>query len=189
MTWTIDPAHTSLTFVARHMGLSKVRGQFTSVRGEIEGDPAHLESAHGRVEVDLASVDTSNADRDAHLRSPDFFDAANRPTMVFETRRITRRGDASYEVVGDLTIKGITRAVTLDYEHAGDTIDPFGNHKVGGTLSGAINRRDWGLNWNVPLDTGGVLVSETIGIEIDFQLAESKQAVEAAAEAEASTAA
>lgn len=184
MAWTIDTAHTSVAFVVRHMGLSKVRGLFKSFSGEVDGDPGDLTSANGRVEVDVASIDTGNADRDSHLRSADFFDVDKHPTMVFETKRIVNNGN-DFKVIGDLTIKGITNEVELDYEHGGDSVDPFGNRKMGGTLTGTINRRDWGLNWNVPLDTGGVLVSEKITLEIDFQLAERKEAVEEEADAEA----
>lgn len=183
MAWTIDTAHTTVGFVARHMGLSKVRGQFTNFEGEIEGDPGDIGSARGRVQVDMASVETGSPDRDAHLKSADFFDVENYPTMIFETKAISGAGD-DYKVVGDLTIKGITKEVELDYEHGGDSIDPFGNRKIGGTLTGTVNRRDWGLNWNVPLDTGGVLVSEKIKLEIDFQLAQSKAAANESAEAE-----
>jgi polyisoprenoid-binding protein YceI len=184
MAWTIDTAHTSVAFVVRHMGLSKVRGLFKSFSGEVDGDPGDLTSANGRVEVDVASIDTGNADRDSHLRSADFFDVDKHPTMVFETKRIVNNGN-DFKVIGDLTIKGITNEVELDYEHGGDSVDPFGNRKMGGTLTGTINRRDWGVNWNVPLDTGGVLVSEKITLEIDFQLAERKEAVEEEADAEA----
>ncbi|HEV3472469.1 MAG TPA: YceI family protein [Actinomycetota bacterium] len=178
MAWTIDAAHTTIGFVARHMGLSKVRGQFSSFTGEIEGDPDDLTSARGRVEVDMASVDTGNADRDAHLKSADFFDVENHPMMVFETKKISNAGH-DFKVIGDLTIKGITKEVEFDYEHGGYEVDPFGNSKLGGALTGTINRRDWGLSWNVALDTGGVLVSEKIKIEIDFQLVQSKAASEA----------
>ena len=183
MGWTIDTAHTNVAFVARHLGLSKVRGQFTSFTGEIEGDLQDLTSVRGRVEVDMASVDTGNADRDGHLKSADFFDVENHPTMVFETKKVTKEGD-SYKVLGDLTIKGITKAVEFDYEHGGDSVDPYGNHKIGGTLAATVNRRDWGLDWNVRLDAGGLLVSEKIKLEIDFQLAENKEAVEQEAEGE-----
>lgn len=183
MAWTIDTAHTAIGFVARHMGLSKVRGQFTSFTGEIEGDPDDLTSARGRVEVDMASVSTGNADRDTHLKSADFFDVENHPTMVFETKKISDTGE-DYKVIGDLTIKGITKEVEFNYEHGGYEVDPFGNRKLGGTLTGTINRRDWGLSWNVALDTGGVLVSEKIKIEIDFQLVQSKASVEEKEEAE-----
>ena len=183
MAWTIDTAHTSVGFVARHLGLSKVRGQFTSFRGQVEGDLEDLTTVRGRVEVDMASVDTGSSDRDAHLKSADFFDVEKHPTMVFETRKVEQDGD-SYKVLGDLTIKGITKPVEFDYEHGGDSVDPYGNHKIGGTLTATVNRRDWGLDWNVRLDAGGLLVSEKIKIEIDFQLAESKEAVEQEAQAE-----
>ena len=184
MAWTIDTAHTSVGFVARHMGLTKVRGQFTSFRGEVDGDPNDLTTARARFEVDLASIDTGNPDRDAHLRSPDFFDVENHPTMVFESKALRRESDG-YKLVGDLTIKGITREVELDYEHGGEGKDPYGNRKLGGTLTGTIRRSDWGLNWNVPLDSGGWLVSDKIMLEIDIQVAESQDAVEEEADAEA----
>ena len=176
MAWTIDTAHTNVSFVARHLGLSKVRGQFTSFKGEVEGGLEDLTSVRGRVEVDMASVDTGNADRDGHLKSADFFDVENHPTMVFETTTVVKAGD-SYKVVGDLTIKGITKPVEFEYEHGGDSVDPYGNQKIGGTLTATVNRRDWGLDWNVRLDAGGLLVSEKIKLEIDFQLAESNEAV------------
>ena len=184
MAWTVDTAHTTVGFVARHMGLSKVRGQFTSFRGEIDGDPNDVTSARARFEVDLASVDTGNADRDAHLKSADFFDVEKYPVMTFVGRSVRKDGD-DYKVTGDLTIKDTTKEIELDYEHGGDLQDPFGNRKIGGTLTGTIKRTDWGLTWNVPLDSGGWLVSEKIALEIDFQVAETKEAVEEEAKAEA----
>lgn len=183
MAWTIDTAHTTVGFVARHMGLSKVRGQFTGFRGDIEGDPQDITSARGRFEIDLASVDTGNADRDAHLKSADFFDVEKYPTMVFVGKSITPDGD-DYKVVGDLTIKDVTKEVKLRYEHGGEGQDPYGNRKVGGTLTGTIKRSEWGLTWNVPLDSGGWLVSDNITIEIDFQVAESAEAAAEEAKAE-----
>jgi polyisoprenoid-binding protein YceI len=183
MAWTIDPAHTTVGFVARHMGLSKVRGQFGSFRGEVEGDPNDITTAKARFEVDMASVDSGSPDRDAHLKSADFFDVENHPTMNFVSKEIRRDGD-DFKVVGDLTIKGITNEVELDYEHGGDLQDPFGNRKVGGTLTGTIKRSNWELNWNVPLDSGGWLVSDKIQLEIDLQVAESKEAVEEEIKAE-----
>ena len=184
MAWNIDPAHTSVGFVARHMGLSKVRGQFSSFRGEIEGDPNDITTAKGWFEVDMASIDSRNADRDAHLKSADFFDVEKHPTMRFESKRIERSGDG-YRVVGDLTIKDVTKEVVLDYEHGGDLQDPFGNRKIGGSLTGTVKRSEWGLTWNVPLDSGGWLVSDNVKLEIDLQVAESKDAVEEEAQAEA----
>jgi polyisoprenoid-binding protein YceI len=184
MAWTIDTAHTSVAFVARHMGLSKIRGQFTSFRGEIEGDPADITTVKARFEVDMASVDSGSPDRDAHLKSPDFFDVEKYPTMTFVSRAVEADGD-DYKVIGDLTIKGRTRPVELRYEHGGDVHDPFGNRKIGGSLSGTIKRSEWGLTWNVPLDSGGWLVGDDVKLEIDLQVAEVTDAVEQEAEAEA----
>lgn len=184
MAWNIDTAHTSVGFVARHMGLSKVRGQFSSFRGEIDGDPGDITSAKGWFEVDLDSIDSGNADRDAHLKSADFFDVEKHPTMRFESKRIERNGDG-YRVVGDLTIKDVTKEVVLDYEHGGDLQDPFGNRKIGGSLTGTVKRSEWGLTWNVPLDSGGWLVSDNVKLEVDLQVAQSKEAVEDEAKAEA----
>ena len=188
MAWTIDAAHTRVGFVARHMGLSKVRGQFTSFRGEVEGDPTDITSAKARLEVDLASVDSGSPDRDAHLRSADFFDVERFPTMTFVTTSIQPDGDR-YRVIGDLTIKEHTHPVELSYEHGGDLKDPFGNRKIGGSLSGQIKRSDWGLVWNVPLEGSGWLVSDDVKLEIDLQVAEAAGATEQEASAETGIAA
>jgi len=177
MAWMIDPAHTSVGFNVRHLGLSTVRGEFARFSGEIELDPQDLTKARGRAQIETASVTTGNNDRDAHLRSADFFDAERFPTMTFEIKRVEGKGD-NYSVVGDLTIKDVTREVELRYEHAGEATDPFGNHKVGGSLTGSINRRDFGLTWNAPLEAGGWLVADKVNLVIDGQLAESKKAVE-----------
>ncbi|MDQ4125638.1 MAG: YceI family protein [Actinomycetota bacterium] len=184
MAWSIDTAHTSVGFVARHLGLSKVRGQFTSFRGEVEGDSTDVSTAQGWFEIDMASVETGSADRDAHLKSADFFDVEKYPTMKFVSKSIQRHGDG-YKVTGDLTIKDTTKEVALEYEHGGEVTDPFGNRKIGGTLTGTIKRSEWGLTWNVPLESGGWLVSDNIKIEIDLQVAESKEAVQEEAQAEA----
>lgn len=187
MPWTIDPAHTTVGFSARHMGLSTVRGGFKSFRGEVELDAADLTKTRGRAEIDAASIDTGNADRDNHLRGPDFFDAERFPKITFEIKRVTANGDGTFKITGDLEMHGVTREVDLEYEHAGEGRDPFGNHKLGGELRGTVNRRDWGLNWNVALEAGGFLVSDKIRIECAGQLAETPEAVreEVAAEAEA----
>jgi polyisoprenoid-binding protein YceI len=184
MAWNIDTAHTSVGFVARHMGLSKVRGQFGSFRGEVDGDPSDITTAKAWFEVDMASIDSGNADRDAHLKSADFFDVEKYPTMRFASKRVERNGDG-YRVVGDLTIKDVTREVVLDYEHGGDLQDPFGNRKLGGSLTGTVKRSEWGLTWNVPLDSGGWLVSDNVKLEIDVQVAESVEAVAEEAKVEA----
>ena len=185
MAWKIDGAHSTVEFTARHMGLSKVRGRFTKFEGAIEGDPTDIASARARFEVDLASVDTGNTDRDTHLRSADFFDVEKFPKMVFQSKSISPARDGTYRVTGDLTIKDITHEAELRYEHGGEGVDPYGNKKVGGNLSGTLNRSDWGLKWNVPLDGGGWLVSDKIGLEIELQVAETAEAVAAEARAEA----
>ena len=177
MAWAVDEAHSSVGFVARHLGLSKVRGQFTSFSGEIEGDPSDITTAKARFEIDTASIDTGSPDRDAHLKSPDFFDSERYPKITFVSTSIKRNGE-DYKVVGDLTVKDQTHPVELTYEHGGDVTDPFGNRKVGGSLTGSIKRSDWGLTWNVALETGGWLVSDNIKLEIDLQVAESQEAVQ-----------
>jgi len=183
MTWIIDEAHTNVGFSARHMGLSTVRGTFKSFTGEIDLDPADLTRATGEVVIDAASIDTRQPDRDAHLKSPDFFDVEKFPKITYKAKSITGSGD-TFTVIGDLTIKDVTREVEFKYDHAGEDKDPYGNRKVGGALTGSINRGDFGLTWNVALEAGGLLVSDKIKIEVEAQLAESKAAVaeEAAAE-------
>jgi polyisoprenoid-binding protein YceI len=184
MAWIIDDAHTTVGFSARHMGLSTVRGQFRDFRGSIDLDPKKPSSTTGHIEIDVATIDTGNEERDGHLRSPDFFDVEKFPKLTFDIKSVSPVGDDRYRVTGDLTIKDVTREVTLDYEHAGEGTDPYGNRKLGGTLSGTISRAEWGLSWNVALETGGWLVSDKVKIEVDGQLAESQEAVDQEVEAE-----
>ncbi|HEV1997263.1 MAG TPA: YceI family protein [Candidatus Dormibacteraeota bacterium] len=184
MTWTIDQAHTNLGFSVRHMGLSTVRGKFTRFSGTIDLDPIDLNRATGEVEIEAASIETGQADRDTHLKSADFFDVDKFPKITFKAKRVSGSGD-SLKVTGDLTIKDVTREVEFDYEHAGEGQDPYGNRKVGGALTGSINRGDFGLTWNVALEAGGLLVSDKIKIEVEGQLAESREAIEREVPAEA----
>jgi polyisoprenoid-binding protein YceI len=185
MRWIIDPAHTVIGFSAKHLALTTVHGRFTKFEGELDiDDGANPTTAGGRVEIDTASIDTGNADRDAHLRSPDFLDVENHPKMIVEARSIEPAGDDRFRVTVDLTIRGVTHPVTLDYEHAGVLTDPFGNTKAGGRLSGTINRSDWGLTWNVPLGGGGLLVSEKVNIEVEGEVARSAEEIEDEANAE-----
>ncbi len=185
MGWVIDQAHSTIGFSARHMGLSTVRGRFTKFEGTIEGDPDDITTAKARLEIDLASVDTGNADRDAHLRSADFFTVEEHPKMIFESTSVERKDEDIYLVRGNLTINGVTKDVELEYEHGGRATDPFGNDKIGGTLTGQMKRSDWGLKWNVAVEAGGFLVSDKIKLEIDFQVARSQDAVEEEVELEA----
>jgi polyisoprenoid-binding protein YceI len=188
MPWTIDPAHTDVSFSAKHLGVATVRGRFTRLTGELDfDDTANPTTARGRVEIDASSIDTGNEQRDTHLRSADFLEAEKYPAIVFQVKSVTPKGGDEYTVVGDLTIKDVTKEVALQYEHGGVVTDPYGNTKVGGSLTGTINRTDWGLKWNVPLGGGGLLVSEKIKIEVDGELAQSQAAVEQEAAAEART--
>lgn len=166
-TWIIDPAHTSIEFVARHLMVTKVRGGFGHFSGTIEiGDSPS--DTKVEIEVDMASVVSGSAERDGHLKSPDFFDVENHPTMKFVSSSITQKDDG-YEMVGDLTVRGVTKPLALDVEYLGVMHDPWGNAKAAFAATGEVNREDWGLTWNAPLEAGGVLVSKTAKIEIEVQ--------------------
>jgi polyisoprenoid-binding protein YceI len=182
MPWSLDPHHTAVSFSAKHMGVATVRGRFDDVTADLElNDPDDPTTGRGTVTVKAASVNTGSEMRDNHLKSADFFDAEQFPDIVFTVKSINNAGDDKFEVVGDLTIKGVTNAITLDYEHSGSVVDPMGNTKVGGTLTGNVNRKDWGLVWNMPLGGGALLVGEKIKLEIDGELAKEKEAAEAEA--------
>jgi polyisoprenoid-binding protein YceI len=169
-TWAIDPAHTRVGFVARHLMASKVRGSFESFSGTIEVAD-DLTQSKIDVAIDTASVTTSATDRDNHLRSGDFFDVENFPTMRFTSTEVKDLGDGEYQVIGDLTIKDITKPVTLDTTYLGIISDPWGNGKAMLEASTKINRENWGLTWNAPLEAGGVLVSKEITVELEVQAA------------------
>ena len=164
-TWTIDPTHTEVGFVARHLMVSKVRGQVTDVSGTIVVAD-DLDASTAEVSIATASVATGTADRDGYLRSAYFFDVENFPTMTFQST-----GFDGKKLTGDLTIKGVTKPVTLEVDFGGVAQDPWGNTKAAFEAEGEINRTDWGLNWNAALEAGGVLVSEKIKLVLDVQLA------------------
>jgi polyisoprenoid-binding protein YceI len=163
-TWTVDASHSELGFVARHLMVTKVRGQFKEFEGTVKVGESLSDSQVTAV-AQLASVDTGSADRDAHLKSADFFDVENNPTMSFTSTEVT-----ADSLKGDLTIKGVTKPVVFDLEFGGLATDPWGNQKAGFEATAEINRKDWGLEWNVALEGGGVLVSEKIKINLDIQL-------------------
>jgi len=168
-TWALDPAHTSIGFVGRHMMVTKVRGSFGEVAGTIEVGETPEDTVVS-VEVQLASVSTGAEDRDNHLRSADFFDVEQYPTMTFRSTRIEADGDA-WKLHGDLTLHGVTKPLTLDAEYHGVVNDPWGNAKAQFSASGEIEREAYGLTWNVALESGGVLVSKKIKLEIEAQAA------------------
>jgi polyisoprenoid-binding protein YceI len=175
-TWLIDSAHSSIEFVVKYAMLTNVRGRFTQFSGTLELDEEHPERSTASIEIDAASITTTNDMRDGHLRSPDFLDLEHNPKITFQSTRITGRGN-EYKVAGDLTIRGVTHEVALDVEYSGQYGDAFGNTRRGFTARTTINRKDYDVNWNVALEAGGFLVSDQVRIEIDAQLL-TKEAVE-----------
>lgn len=166
--YDLDPAHSRLGFVTRHAMVTKVRGSFGSVRGRLHLDAADPGRSTAEVDVDVASIDTGQGQRDDHLRGPDFFDVAQYPAMTFRSTAAEQVGPDTYRLTGDLTIRDVTRPVTLDIEHTGAATDVFGNRRVGFEATGQIDRSDWGLSWNAALETGGFLVSDRIRLELDI---------------------
>ena len=166
--YQIDPAHSRLGFVARHAMVTKVRGQFTDFSGTLDLDEADPGRSTAEVTVQMRSVETGQPQRDEHLRNSDFFDVDAHPTMTFKSTKAERTGQDNYRLTGDLTIKGVTRPVTLDVEYNGLVRDPFGNDRAGFEARATINRKDWDLSWNVALEAGGFLVSDKITLELDI---------------------
>ena len=164
--YTIDPAHTRLGFVARHAMVTKVRGQFTGFSGTAHIDTANPAASSVSITIDASTVDTGNADRDGHLRSGDFFGTDDNPEITFTSTEVSRDGGA-WSITGDLAIKGTTKPVTIEFDEVGSAQDPFGNVRIGFEGSTSINRKDWDLTWNAALETGGVLVSDKVTLELD----------------------
>lgn len=173
MTWTLDKAHTKVGFDVRHMMISKVHGSFKDFDVEMTFDPENLENTSIKAEIDAQSIDTNHADRDAHLRSADFFNVEEHPKLVFQSTSFKKTGGDKVELVGDLTIRGVTKPVTLKGKQLGPVKNPFTSQTtIGYSLEGAINRDDFGLNWNQALETGGVLVGKEIKLTIEAEVME-----------------
>lgn len=170
-TWQIDVAHSDVNFSVKHMMFSTVRGSFQDFSGRIYFDPTNPATASVEATILVGSVSTGPADRDNHLRSPDFFDAANHPEMTFKSTRVEAKSDAEATVYGDLTIRGTTREVALEVTFLGQGTNPWGQTVGGFQARTRINREDFGLTWNQALETGGVLVSKDVNIELDIQAA------------------
>ena len=166
-TYTIDAAHSSLSFVARHAMITKVRGSFQKFEGTATLDGQNPDGSSVQVTIDPASVDTRSADRDAHLASPDFFDVAQHPSWHFQSTGVKVTGDNTFDVAGDLTIQGASQPVTIPFEYTGSATDPFGNQRAGFEGELDVNRKDFGLTWNAALETGGVLVSEKVKLVLE----------------------
>jgi len=167
--WTLDPTHSELVFKVRHMMITNVKGEFRKFSASIESDGADFTKSSIDVAIDAASIFTNEDQRDAHLKSADFFDVENHPTLTFNGSSFKKVGEDEYKLTGELTIKGVSKEVELDVEFGGINKDPWGNEKAGFSVEGKINRKDFGLNWNAALETGGVLVSEEVKISAEVQ--------------------
>lgn len=167
--WEIDSSHSGIHFSVRHLVVAKVRGQFARWSGSFVAEDGDLSRAKLEVVIDASSIETGVADRDTHLKSPDFFDVASFPEITFKSTRIEQRSDEALRVTGDLTIRGVTREVVLDVESAGQTKDPWGNLRAGFSAKTAVDRKDFGLTWNQVLEAGGVMVGDRVTIEIDIE--------------------
>lgn len=167
--WNIDVAHSGINFSIRHMVVSKVRGRFAQYTGTLNLADDDLSHSQVEVTIEAASIDTGVAQRDAHLKSADFFDAEKFPQLRFRSTRLTKAADDRYTMTGELTIRDVTREVTLDVEYGGAAKDPWGNDRVGFLAKTEIDRKDFGLGWNQVLEAGGVLVGDRVSIELEVQ--------------------
>ena len=167
--WIVDPSHSEITFKVKHLMIANVKGEFQKFNASIEAAGADFKHARVHAKMDAATIFTNDETRDQHLRSADFFDAGNHPHLEFTGTGMQHVSGNDYKLTGELTIKGATKPVTLDVEFGGMNKDPWGNEKMGFSLSGRINRKDWGLNWNAALETGGVLVSDEVRIHAEVQ--------------------
>lgn len=173
-TYALDPSHSRIGFVARHAMVTKVRGAFNEFEGTGYLDGENPANSKVSVRIQAASIDTRNEQRDGHLKSNDFLDMENYPEITFESTEAKQLDDTTFQLTGDLTIKGVTKPVMIDFTFEGAATDPFGNERIGFEGAVTINRKDWGVNWNAALEAGGVLVSEKVTLE--FELSAVKQA-------------
>lgn len=165
--WVLDPSHSEITFKVKHLMISNVKGAFNHFEATIDGEDFTKSQIKGI--IDVSSINTNNSDRDNHLRSADFFDADNYKELLFTSTSFEKIKGESYKLLGDLTIRGVSKPVALEVELGGIVKDPYGNVKAGFSVSGKINRKEWGLNWNAALETGGVLVSDEVYVSAELQ--------------------
>jgi polyisoprenoid-binding protein YceI len=168
--WLIDPAHTQIQFKVKHLVIATVTGGFDKFEGGMDSSREDFTDAEVWFSADAASINTGTPDRDAHLKSPDFFDAANHPKLTFKSKSIQKTGTDKFKLTGDLAIRGTSRPIELDVEYGGLMKDPWGNTKVGFELTGKLLRKDYGLNWNAITEAGGLVVSEEVKIIISVEL-------------------
>jgi polyisoprenoid-binding protein YceI len=169
--WAVDTAHSSIDFSVKHMMIANVKGSFHKFEASVEADPADLTTASIEFKIDVTSVDTRNSDRDNHLRSGDFFNAEEFPVITFKSTSIQATGDGEYEVVGDVTIRGVTRSEKFEVVYEGGGKDPWGNEKAGFSAKGKLKRSEFGLTYNAVLETGGVLIGDEIKISLEIEAA------------------
>lgn len=172
MSWVIDKVHSHVGFTVRHMMVATARGQFKEYSGALRLDPKDFSKSAFEGEIDVASIDTGNADRDAHLRNNDFFDVAHHPKITFKSSRIETKSEGEFLVHGDLTIRGVTKPVALEVEFHGTSKNPMGKTVAGLNARGAINRKDFGVTFDMLLETGGVALADKVKLEIDVELVE-----------------
>ena len=169
MPWQLDPNHSHVGFSVKHMMVTTVRGQFKAYRGTFALDTEDFTKSTFEGEIDVESIDTGNADRDAHLRTNEFFDATNHPKIFFKSRSITKKDDGEYAVEGDITIRGVQKPITLEVEYSGSSKNPYGQTVAGLAARGTLNRKDFGVAFHAVLETGGVAVGEKVKLELDLQ--------------------
>jgi polyisoprenoid-binding protein YceI len=176
-TWNIDSAHSAAQFSVKHLMISTVRGEFSKVSGTVEWDGKNVAGIKVDATIDASTVDTREPKRDAHIKTPDFLDVEKNPTITFKSKKAVPAGPGKFSLVGDLTIRGVTKEVTLDVEGpTAEVKDPWGNLKVGAHATTKINRKDFGVNWNAALDNGGVVVSDEVAISIDLEIGRKPEA-------------
>ena len=168
--WTVDKAHSEVLFKAKHLVISTVTGQFNHFDAGMDSEDGTLEHAKAWFHAEVGSITTNNTDRDNHLKSADFFDAANHPRITFESTGFRHLDDDHYTMTGNLTIRGITKEISLNVEYGGTMVDPYGNTKAGYEITGKVNRHDFGLKWNAITEAGGVVVGEEIRLALNIQM-------------------
>ncbi|HEV7331872.1 MAG TPA: YceI family protein [Flavisolibacter sp.] len=175
--WILDPTHSELQFKVKHLMISNVSGSFKNFRAEVETEENDFSKARVVLTAEMASVFTNNEQRDNHLRTSDFFAVDNHPQLTFRSTRVEKLDNDTFTLLGELTLKGITKPVTLRVDFSGVTNDPWGNERAGFTVSGKLNRKDWGVNYNALLETGGVALSEEVKINAEIQVVKQVETV------------
>ncbi|MCE3295886.1 MAG: YceI family protein [Crocinitomicaceae bacterium] len=167
--WSVDPTHSEVQFKVKHLVISTVTGQFKEFSATLESEGENFEHAKATFSAQIDSITTNNNDRDGHLKSADFFDAANHPSLDFVSEKFLKTGDSTYDIIGNLSIRGVSKEIVLKAEFGGIMTDPYGNTKAGFEIAGKINRKDYGLNWSAVTEAGGVVVSDEVRLLLNLQ--------------------